>query len=210
MSNKNVGWRILNLSKAQQDERNFTVIVSGVARSGTTMVSRILSAGGLSMGAGPENAVQEDLNIASAIETGDIPRIRRLVKIRNAERPRWGFKRPLIVQHDALIGQELRNPRYVLIFRDPLAVAMRNGLSLGFPLPAALGLFNQHFADVAEFVKRSQAPMLLASYEKALQDPHAFVEALIPFCGLAPEHRAAMIAAIRPNDETYLEATRPR
>lgn len=210
MSNKNIGWQILNMTEAKAAETEFTVVVSGLGRSGTTMVGKALTAGGLFMGVKMANVIHEDIGLSNGIENGDLAAVRKFVTNRNGKFQRWGFKRPMIVKHDALLEKELRKPRYVVIFRDPLAVAMRNGLSLGFALPAALGVYHQQLAEIVAFVQRSKSPLLLASYEKTLLDQAGFARALAEFCGIPAANVPAMVEIIQPNDEAYLEATRPR
>jgi hypothetical protein len=159
------------------------------------------------MGVGGADVIHEDVGLSNAIETANIEAVCRVANSRNEKFKRWGFKRPLVIKHDAIIEKYLRNPRYVLIFRDPLAVAMRNQLSLGISVPSGLGLFNQQFKEIETFMQRNTSPKLLISYEKALQDPQGFLVALARFCGINPQKVPSMQQFVRPNDELYRERT---
>jgi hypothetical protein len=207
MSNLNRGWLVLNMPKPKFEEKEYTVVVSGLGRSGTSMVGKLLTVGGLPMGVNGADVIHEDIGLSNAIETANVEVICRVAESRNERFKRWGFKRPLVIKHDAIIEKYLRNPRYVLIFRDPLAVAMRNSLSLGMAVPNGLGLFNQQFMEIVTFMQRNTSPKFLVSYEKALQDPQGFVVALARFCGINPQKTASMQQFIKPNDESYRERT---
>lgn len=210
MLNANMGMEYLNYTDKNKEEKEFTVIVSGLGRSGTTMVAKMLSGAGLAMGVAKANTIHEDVVLAGAIEKHNTDVVRRIAKERNELHPRWGFKRPLIVKHESVIEAHLRNPRYILIFRDPMAVAMRNNLSLGFKIHEGLTLYIKQTNLLVSFLRGTKRPVLLASYEKVLQNPEAFAEAVADFAGLPRTEVPAMVAVVNPNDEAYRKATQKR
>src|SRR6185437_14481624 len=106
-----------------------TYIVSGLARSGTTMAAEVLREAGLYLGTHLAELVCEDLELLTILQEdlrGGPRRVRRAmldraIARRNAEHRDWGFKIPNI--HGFLGYADLsrfRNPHLVLIFRDPL------------------------------------------------------------------------------------------
>ena len=206
-SNFNTGYRTLNYNAGHQAETNFTVVVSGLGRSGTTMIGKMLTAGGVPMGVPKHDVIHEDVGLSSLVENQDEVRLREVLRDRNAKHTIWGVKRPLIVQHSDLIEATFRNPRYIVIFRDPMAVGTRNNLSLGFDLPGALHVYKGQFEIVCEFVARSHRPMLLLSYEKVLNNTTAIVEEIAEFCRIEPSRRPDMLDVISPNDVSYLAET---
>ncbi|MBV9682512.1 MAG: hypothetical protein JO046_12020 [Solirubrobacterales bacterium] len=200
----NFGFVTLNPGQAQRDHK--TIIVTGVSRSGTSMVARALRAGGVFMGHQLDDVVYEDAEVADALERQDSECLARLAAERNAGFPVWGFKRPNL---DEALPPEaarlFRNPRFVVSYRDPVAIARRNRISEHHDEAQALRAAAGASCRMVEFSLALPCPTLLVSYEKALQSPEAAVDRLISFCGLAvaPAARQEMIAAVEPNREAY-------
>lgn len=204
--NLNTGSDFLNFSETEQEQKKFTVVVSGLGRSGTSMLANMIAAGGISMGP-IKNSIHEDIGISTLIEQGKKLKLRREVWRRNGMWDVWGFKRPLIVRHHKLLDKTLRNPRYVIIFRDPFAVTSRNKLSLGFTIPQGLEIYRKQSQILEEFIRNSKSPMLLLSYEKVLGNPAAAVQTIRNFCGISEDQEANMLNEIRANDKEYRSHT---
>jgi hypothetical protein len=190
------------------DERTFVVL--GLPRGGTTMVSKALSSMGVFMGAAADNAVGEDTTLADAIESGDKRSARKIIDGYNSAHATWGFKRPNIVNHLDAVGVEFRNPHYVVVMRDLLAIANRNRLST----------FKDPFKDMRESIAsldtlvgfietNTDDPMFLLSYERVLARPRPFAIAFSEFCGIDLDAKAvrSFLHAVTP-DENYLESSR--
>jgi len=188
-----------------------TFIVTGVARGGTSMVAQILLRLGVFMGERHDAVVVEDVDILDCLQSRDIGRFNELIANRNAKFSRWGFKLPNL--HDYLPCEDLarfRNPRLIVVFRDPLAIAIRNNLSMSRELSAAVREAAADVGRVAAYAFAASAPALLISYEKALLNPEVLVEALSKFCGLSPDEESSLeaITMVEANRPTYIKATR--
>ena len=190
------------------DERTF--IVLGLPRGGTTMLSKALSSMGVFMGAAADNAVGEDTTLADAIESGDKRLARNIIDDYNSAHAVWGFKRPNIVNHLEAVGVEFRNPHYVVVMRDLLAIANRNRLST----------FKDPFKDLRDsiasletlvgFVEtKTDDPMFLLSFERVLATPRPFATAFAEFCGIDLDVKGvrSFLQAMTP-DGKYLESSR--
>ena len=204
--NVNTGLRVLNFPAEEAQKKEFTIVVSGLGRSGTTMISKLLTAGGIHMGVSKADVIHEDVGISNLVETDQADRFKAEVQRRNERWSVWGFKRPLIVRKHELLSATLRNPRYIIIFRDPLAVAMRNTLSMGFTIAQGLEIYSQQMVDVTRFVVESNRPKLLLSYEKVIDNPKASIAAIREFANIPAEKQDAMVSVVRPNDSEYLSA----
>lgn len=204
--NLNTGSEIVNFSDQNALEDQFTVVVSGLGRSGTSMIAKLLVAGGISMGSS-SGPIQEDVGISTLIEQARKWALRREVKRRNNLMDVWGFKRPLIVKHHKTLDRTLRNPRYILIFRDPFAVTSRNKLSLGFTISQGLEIFRKQSEILENFIRDTKRPILLLSYEKVLGDPDEAVSTIQNYCGIDKSKTPAMLAQIRANDSEYRKKT---
>lgn len=198
---------ILSGSAVPDPSQPYTLIVSGVARSGTSMVATILHTAGVLMGDPPLPVVLEDAEFLTAVQTGHEAPLRAVIARRNAMRPVWGFKLPNLVAylHADRIAW-FRNPRLILIFRDPVAVAVRDSLSEYFdPRETITSSLHGMLATVS-FAEQAGCPTLMLSYEKAIAAPERTVRAVLRFCGVSVAD--AMIEEIArmvvPDNPTYL------
>jgi hypothetical protein len=148
-----------------------------------------------------------------ALHSRDMKMLDALIRDRNAAHAQWGFKLPNL--HAFLEHQELsrfRNPRLVVIFRDPVAVAVRNVLSEHYAeMQALVGASNAAYSLI-RFVEQIPFPVLLLSYEKALAFPGTLIDSLLAFCELRPDDatRNRMFLRLQPNRAEYLVAARRR
>ena len=197
-----------------------TFIISGLARSGTTMAAQVLREAGLYLGTHLAELVCEDLELLTILQEGQHEGRRgggrgtmldRAIARRDAEHRDWGFKIPNIqgfLRYTDL--SRFRNPHLVLIFRDPVAIAVRNSISEYFDQLTALSDAVVALGSLVAFVEHTDCPSLLMSYEKALISPEDFVDTLTRFCGLdpAPDSRSRIADLVRPNPEAYLRGAR--
>ena len=190
--------------------RESTIIVTGVARGGTSMLAQVLDRLGLFLGDLRDAVVVEDTEILRALQNSDMRRLEDIIEDRNQRFAKWGFKVPNL--HSFLPATEqwrFRNPRYVVAFRDPLAIARRNELSVRQDIAKAIREAGENMMKLTQYVGALAGPVLLISYEKALQNPEYVIEAMSAFCGLTPsdEQKAAALATITPNGFDYILAT---
>jgi hypothetical protein len=191
--------------------REKTLIITGLARSGTSMVAALLMEAGVWLGDHAYEPVNEDAEIAQMLRARDFTRLDALIAQQNAARPIWGFKMPdlhLFLQHDEL--QRFRNPHLVMVHRDPVAVGVRNVLSEQFGGMQAYIDSTSAMHSMAQFVRASRLPCLLLSYEKALLFPQVFVDNILSFCGLAldEQRKAAVMRHVEPNRTLYVTTSK--
>ena len=151
-----------------------TLLITGLARSGTSMLAGMLQAAGVWLGDHVYEPINEDAEIAQMLEPRDFTRLDALIARQNAKAPVWGFKMPDLhqfLQHDEL--SRFRNPHLIVIFRDPVAVAARNALSEQVDGMQAIIEATVAMHALAQFVRASRLPFLFLSYEKALVFPRA-------------------------------------
>jgi hypothetical protein len=203
---RNTGWWVLNAEREMQPER--TLVVIGLARSGTSMVAGALHKLGVPMGP-KENVVYEDVALAKALESRDDAAARRLIAERNAAYPVWGIKRPGLLPQLERIEGELRNPEYIVTFRDLFAIANRNRLSVFSEVLANMEESLKQYQQVLRFLSRCQRRVLLLSYEKAMARPLFFVAALARFAGIDDEEaKKSARAFVRLDPPDYLVSAR--
>jgi hypothetical protein len=184
-----------------------TLLVTGLARSGTSMLAALLQAAGVWLGDHVYEPINEDAEITQMLRARDFARLDALIRRQNAKTPVWGFKMPDLhqyLQHDEL--GRFRNPHLIAIFRDPVAVAARNALSEQADGTEAFIETTAAMHSMAQFVRASGLPFLLLSYEKALLFPSVFIGNVLTFCGIAADaaKRAALQRHVQPNRLQYV------
>ena len=180
-----------------------TIIVTGLARSGTSMVAAMLDAAQLHLGTEVDRVVREDLEIARVLGHD---RLAEIVADRNARHPVWGFKRPNLHAFGPEMVAAFRSPRLIVTCRDPVAVGRRSMLSERYPDMAAAAEAEAAAREglaMLSFAIALPCPVLLISYEKALEDPARLAQAILGFTGLRADP-PTIAQAVHPGRPDYL------
>lgn len=189
-----------------------TLAVVGLARSGTSMLSALLQDLGIYMGDAVDKAVFEDVEVARFIDAADFKGLGEFAAARNAKHDVWGFKRPNAYKALPQLVPILRKPRLIVMFRDILAIAMRNHVSMQMDIIPFLPIYADEYMELVKTVSHIKCPMLLVSYEKFIQFPEESIEKTAAFAGIAltPELRQRALKIINNGTENYLRASRLR
>jgi hypothetical protein len=202
-----------------------TIVVLGMHGGGTSLVAGMLNAAGVAMNPNPGGYIAnkryytyEDssfvrLNAAilhsaggnwkSPPALGDIVlpdrlarRMRYLIETREARHGLWGFKDPRTALTVQLYHPHLHEPRYVVVKREPGAVAHSMATRGKRPsLPDSwLPLIHVHYKRIQWFVDRHIPQVLYVSYD-ALLDGDREIRRLVEFVGIADVESAVQRAA---------------
>lgn len=113
-----------------------------------------------------------------------------LVRARNAAHEVWGWKDPLAAFYLPDLNPYLRNPCFILVTRDPGAIAQRErieeGVTLRRRLLAYLKVTSEAYSIIADFIAQRARPTLLVSYERALRRPISAGDQIARFVGIDP------------------------
>lgn len=184
-----------------------TVAATGLGRSGTTMLARVMQALGLPMGDHLDPQTAEDRQLLTAIKDKDFTAFRALCRQRDEAAPVWGFKCPALRHFMVECEGAMRDPRFIVVFRDVLAIGLRNRIAIASEVVEGLRGAVNGYTRLLPQLEKVQAPVLLISYEKALMHPHRTASAIAEFCGLNPDPTTIdMVAAavIMDSDPQYL------
>ena len=201
-----INYGIISLNKPIEKVEEKTIIVMGMARSGTSMVARVLDGLGIFLGSKRDNAVFEDVEISKLLEANDEEGFKKLIQDRNTKHKTWGWKRPNSISQVDLILKHTRNPHFIILYRDLLAIALRNQISMEANLHESLKFANSTYQKINEFVASCKAPTLLISYEKALIKKRKFLEGLCNFTGkdFPENHFGKIISLIEQDRPQYV------
>jgi hypothetical protein len=190
-----------------------TFIVTGLHRSGTSMVASILQQAGLFIGTEINDLVYEDEELARVVMSRDIAALKLAIGERDANYRSWGFKLPMLCRDlDPAQLALFNDPHLIVPFRDLVSMSVRTSLSeYREPMHALREAIDDLNALMA-FIGDVRCPSLLLSYEKALMFPGDFVDVVMQFCDI-PQNaalRERLVGMIEPNRPGYIAVARRR
>lgn len=194
-------------SVLQRDERTYVVL--GVSRGGTSAVAGLLNIFGVPMGRSGRAPLFEDLRMNRALGRS-LSEAYDIVEENNRDAAVWGFKGNAIPLTDLdTVASKLRNPVFVVIFRDLLAIANRAKLSADRDIAWVLEKQAEQYSQIVQFIAAQEYYAVLLSFEKLNAYPEEVVNRFGPMTGLeltgSRKHRA--LEFIRPAPEDYLRVS---
>jgi hypothetical protein len=171
----------LVLNGRTEGERQRTYIVFGTRRGGTSAAAGVLRALGLDLGDVGTRKTNED----PAFQAKPLNEMRTAIKRRNAEKDVWGWKFAGAGSYLPELVGSVRNPYFVVVFRDPVAAALsqarldreHNKRSPSVALHESNANSNANMG----LALASGRPCLLISNEKAVQYPDSLIDEIADF-----------------------------
>lgn len=209
-----------------------TLVIAGPARGATSALSYAWARAGYVLGEVRGESTHEDLEIRSLfgllnqamvdqvapIKVPDGLRVnpgsakkfdpdwggfRALAGRRNARFERWGFKLPAATRMLPELSRELRNPVFLLVYRNPLRVAesritrhAANGAGIERFLNGVAGT-SAIYRRMASAVNKHQLPAILVDFDAIQQAPRPALESM--FSALRFPVETAVIDGIAEN-----------
>lgn len=197
-------------SSDKQTHSGSTVVITGLGRSGTSMLAQTLQTAGLPIGNELAIGTYEDQFLAQLLRRSQRGELVRLIKERNRCHDQWGLKLPSHLVLQARFLKLLREPVLVVIFRDNLAIAGRRTISRGDSLLHELMEIQKESHRLIRQITSSRLPALLISYEKALLSPGLLIDSLDRFLGLNLDNkqRSQCLANIKASPAIYRREVR--
>ena len=198
----------MELNAINPNEKTFIVI--GATRGGTSMVAGVLHHLGVNMVSTLPSTVYERLDLSLAIEGDTADEANNIIASLNTQYKIWGWKRPDSIYHTEKWQDKFRNPHYIFVFRDLFVIANRNRISMLHDVIDNIQTANEHYRLMTEFLKKTKAPTLLISYEKAIMNQQYFVENMSKFVGSkqSKEMIENALKFIQTDNQEYLEESR--
>jgi len=204
MINKGV---IISNIHDQANKSQKTVVIMGVARSGTSMAAQVVKDLGIEMGGNKSSVYNERKDVYSLLEEDKIAEFDALVTQQNDQYDLWGWKRPRSVEYVDRFEERIRNPHYIIPFRDYVSIAVRNNMAINTdPQTNLIDTHVNRYSKVIEFVQQNEQPILLFSYEKAVIYPRYFVSQIAQFLGVSDSKNIEKaITSIDVGDNRYVK-----
>lgn len=216
LDDKSVGQTSIWLTgseEAMPEKRTYVTL--GLERGGTSAIAGIERALGLYMG-DIDKGNNEDQNFTGY----RLGRIRTTIQQRNEQHDIWGFKYPKAVMYMPQVVESLRNPYFIVVYRDPVATALSHlgwtGSKNRKPAHLAVHEANSFTNANTSFAFASGHPTLVISHELAMEKPGDAIDEVARFLGLEPpekELRAKIIQYLEPGsyknfDEHFSDGSR--
>ena len=188
-----------------------TYIIFGNPRGGTTMIANILIRFKIFLGDDLRNNLEDNLFNLDYLKRKHkdlsneqiIDIIRGNLKLRNDQNKIWGWKYPRSSYYLKEIQDDLINPKFICVFRDPFAVARRNIFRLSKdPCKTIIDATKLTLKNI-EYIQNSKKPSLICSYENILSDQLEFIKLINNFIGNPisnEEDLKELCKAINPSD----------
>ena len=206
----NKGVYILNPDRVDTEQSPKQIVICGVARSGTSLVSGALHKLGVFMGKTANPPVYEDVELSRAFEMKHFDAARERISAYNQHHPVWGWKRPSSVDYLDTVAQVFPNPSFIFVFRDIFSIANRNRISMQADVVANMQTVYHQLGKLVGFIHSHNPVAMLVAYDKILLERRLFVRTLCDFIGLdvSEEQQENAFDFIRPNPSDYLDLSR--
>ena len=198
--------------KRKLSQKQKTLIVLGVARGGTSVISGTLDCLGVFTGERSREPVYEDVLLAEAIEKSDTKEVQAIIEKYDDEHTLWSFKRPSLIDSIEKIHPYFHNPIYLIIFKDIFAIANRNNISMKQNMLIGIEKAQNDYGKIVNFLKgHKELNYFTFSYEKIMQKKELFVDTLVDLVGRESINQDKIQQAldfIEPNPSKYLDISR--
>lgn len=185
-----------------------SIIICGAPRGGTSFAASVFLQLGVPFKRTRKDRIsprKEHNHLKEAFQADDLGRVRQIIDEFSSRHPVWGWKLPEIERRFSTISELVPNPHFVVIFKEPLSIAVRSAERRSKnPINVLQQVVAVH-QRLAAIAATTEHPLLLVSYDKAITKLPNFLEAAAGFAGISSYDEAAVIAGIREDGRRYLE-----
>lgn len=157
-----------------------TYVAFGLERGGTSPVAGIMRALGLDLG-----EIDEGNNEDKRFHAKGLGQLRAVIAARDETHQVWGWKYPPAVTYLPVLVRAIRNPYFVVVYRDVVATALSrhqwDGKFLRRGVRMSLHEANTNTNANTSFALATGRPCLLISNEKASREPDALIDEIADF-----------------------------
>ncbi|HET9500951.1 MAG TPA: hypothetical protein VFO98_11885 [Marmoricola sp.] len=185
MLSPKIGEASIVLNPQEDPATQRTYVTFGLERGGTSPIAGIQRALGLYLGRIPGGNNEDP-----AFHNHTIKAMRETIAGRDAAHDVWGFKYPNAGKYLPTLVRSLREPSFVIVFRDPVATALSrarwDGDSLRRPPRMALHEASSNGNANLSFALATGRPTMLVSTERVERHTSALIDEIASFLGVQP------------------------
>lgn len=189
------------------------MLLTGNPRGGTTFIASAAHHLGIPLGRNRPRYEDRELRelLLGEVPDADHRQLTEAIRRREAAHGLWGWKLPGIARHLELVDGLIQRPIYVMVFKDPLSMAMRKARQ-GKPNVAASLHNDLAFTQrMVHFLGTTRRECLLVSFDKAIRRQSDLIRALAEVAGIpVTEERVAEIEAAMRADSLRYDRQAPR
>ena len=200
---------IIYINPQSKKSKEKTIVVMGLARSGTSMMATILKTLGVFIGDSLTKGSLEDKEISNLMEaSSDDETLKKIISQRNKSHKIWGWKRPGAFKKIAKYENLLRNPFYIFMTRDLAAISLRRSIAVNTKINDNLFQAQKQYLSYINFISSTALPSLIIPNEIANSDKDFFIESIVEFLGLDCNKKQIKESKkiIQPNNNSYLQS----
>ena len=184
-----------------------SIIICGAPRGGTSFAASVFLQLGVPFKRTTKDRIsprKEHNHLKEAFQADDLGRVRQIVDEFSSRHPVWAWKLPEIERRFSTISEIVPNPHFVVIFKEPLSIAIRSAERRSKnPINVLQQVVAVH-QRLATIAATTEHPLLPVSYDKAITKLPDFLAAAAGFAGASSYDEAAVIAGIREVGSRYL------
>ena len=205
---KNTGIAVVNEPVVKTGHKS--IVVLGLAESGTSAIAGMLHALGIYMGEVSQapNTFEDQELIALMEKKGDRKALKTMLRERTAKHSVWGFNRPGSLRYLPRFSNLFPDPHYIAVFRDHASLGLTKMEPGKSDFLSAFRKAHRQLKKMVDFLLEGPRPIMLVSYEKMLQSPEHLVDRTIEFLGVEPteeQYENALAAFFEQPEPIYLE-----
>ena len=192
------------ISAIKYEDPARTIAVFGAARGGTTAVAGLVRKLGVNMGRNlPVNLEDPDFNLHALKKRGvsaqgDVIRtIGEAIKSRDRADEVWGWKFPDAASYLREVHSLIRNPVYVVVFRDLAAVSAR-AIRRGEDAVEAMTRYSRAYKRNLDVIRDNSCPTACLSYESIMSNPVKSANFLADFLGYTRPDEGSVVSFLTP------------
>lgn len=179
-----------------------TCVVIGSTRGGTSAVAGAVRSLGVFMGQSLGRNHEDPKFLGT-----DHDFLLEQIHNRNKHHKVWGFKAPHAIDMIDFYMEHLTNPHFIVIYRNPLAVAQSIRTRTGNSIRRGLNHVIDFYSKIDAFLDSNEAPTLLLNYEKMTEQKDVAVTGMVDFLGLdvSTDKLRKALSIIGPDSGGYVE-----
>ena len=213
----------MNDEEQQSEEYNFSgaflkneekitakksIVICGITRGGTSFAASVFGQLGIPFSRKSERDIgrrYEHRGLRDAFQNRDADALKKLATSFSEEYPVWAWKLPAIQRRLEFAAENVPNPHFVIIFKEPLSVAARKTDRKGKETLDSLRQVLTVYQHLAEMADGMEYPLLLISYDRAMAKLPAFLAEVAQFAGVTSFDVDRVIDGIRDDGERYFQ-----